>query len=124
MGRRPHPMVSSVPKDDRSWLLHIASPKDVSGKPELPADRSGFRKERLGSVISSHLNASVEYIAANVGGPYVEGSSPPMKRVGVGGVIVLGGRESRLQGEGRQGMDVRPTNNRRSPWESLVLLVK
>ena len=28
-----------------------------------------------------------------------------MKRLGVGGVIGLGGRESRLQGEGRQGID-------------------
>jgi hypothetical protein len=54
----------------------------------------------------------------------MEGSSPPMKCMGVGGVIVLGGRESRLQGEGRQGIDVRRTISRRSPWESLVSLVK
>jgi hypothetical protein len=54
----------------------------------------------------------------------MEMSSPSMKYASVGGVIVLRGRESRLQGEGRQGMDVRPTNNRRSPWESLGSLVK
>jgi hypothetical protein len=35
----------------------------------------------------------------NVGGPCGEGSSPPVKRVGVGGVIVLGARESRVHGE-------------------------
>jgi hypothetical protein len=99
------------------------SSKDVWDQPALPPDRSGFREERLGSAISSHLNASVEYIAVNVGGPCVEGSSPPMKHMGVGGIIVLGARESRVHGEGRQGMDVRPTNNRRSPWESLVSLV-
>jgi hypothetical protein len=29
----------------------------------------------------------------------------PLKHRSVGGVIVLGGRESRLQGEGRQGID-------------------
>jgi hypothetical protein len=85
------------------------SPKDISGKPEIPTDRSGFRKERIGLMISPHLRASVEYIAVNVGGPCGEGSSPPVKRMGVGGVIVLGGRESRLQGEGRQGIDIRWT---------------
>jgi hypothetical protein len=107
MGQRPHPMVIHVPKDDRGWLFVVASPKDVSGKPELPVDRSGFRKERLGSLISSHLNASVEYIVVNVGGFGMDAkvSSPPMTSQSVGGVIVLGGRESRLQGEGRQGID-------------------
>jgi hypothetical protein len=54
----------------------------------------------------------------------VEGCSPPVKRMGVGGVIVLGARESRVHGEGRQGIDVRWTISRRSPWESLVSLVK
>jgi hypothetical protein len=44
------------------------SPKDIGGKPDVPADWSGFREERLGSIISSHLRASVEYIVVNVGG--------------------------------------------------------
>jgi hypothetical protein len=61
-------MVSKSPEDDRNWLAVVASPKDVSGQPELPADQSGFREERLGSTISYHLNASVEYIIVNVGG--------------------------------------------------------
>jgi hypothetical protein len=43
-----------------------------------------------------------------------------MPAVSVGGVIVLGGRESRLQGEGRQGIDVGWTIRHRSPRESLV----
>lgn len=43
-----------------------------------------------------------------------------MPAVSVGGVIVLGGRESRLHGEGRQGIDVGWTISHRSPWESLV----
>jgi hypothetical protein len=62
-------------------------------------------KSGLGHLESHHLSASAEYISVNVGGSYVEGSSPPMKHASVGGVIVLGGRESRLQGEGRQGID-------------------
>jgi hypothetical protein len=111
MGRRPHPMVLELPKDDRSWSLTITSTKDISGKPELPADRSGFRDERLGTDISSHLTASVEYIVVNVGGLGMDAkvSSPPMTYQSVGGVIVLGGRESRLHGEGRQGIDIRRT---------------
>jgi len=35
----------------------------------------------------------------NVGGSCGEGCSPLMKRMSVGGVIVLGARESRVQGE-------------------------
>ena len=111
-GRRPHPMVFVVPKDDRGWSVQCTSPKDVRDQPELPPNRSGFREERLGSVISHHLNASVEYISVNVGGPCGEGSSPPMKRMGVGGVIVLSGRESRLQGEGRQLVGISTQNSR------------
>jgi hypothetical protein len=42
----------------------------------------------------------------NVGGLHMEMSSPSMKYASVGGVIVLGGRESRLHGEGRQGIDM------------------
>jgi hypothetical protein len=56
----------------------------------------------------------------NVGGPYGEGCSPPVKRMGVGAAIVLGARESRVHGEGRQGIDVRPTNSRISPGEVWV----
>ena len=48
----------------------------------------------------------VEYTIVNVGGACGEGCSPLMKRMSVGGVIVLGARESRVHGEGRQGIDV------------------
>jgi hypothetical protein len=100
--------------------------KDVRGKPDLPFDQSGFREERLGSLESPHLSVSVEYIVVNVGGSGMDAkvSSPPMTYQSVGGVIVLGGRESRLHGEGRQGIDVRRTNSRRSLGEFQVSLVK
>jgi hypothetical protein len=124
MGQRPHPMIEALSKDGRSWLVVCTSPKDVRGQPELPSDRSGFREERIGSIISSHLSALVEYIVVNVGGSHMEMSSPSMKYASVGGLIVVRGRESRLQGEGGQGIDARRTISRRSPWESLVLLVK
>jgi hypothetical protein len=48
----------------------------------------------------------------NVGGPYGEGCSPPMKRMGVGGPIVLGARESRVQGEGGQLVGISTQNSR------------
>jgi hypothetical protein len=112
MGQRPHPMVCQSPEDDRGWIRFGSSQKDDRGQPGLPSVRSGFRKERLGSLISSHLSASVEYIIVNVGGPYVEGSIPPMKPMGVGGPIVVGGRESRLQGEGGQLVGISTQNNR------------
>jgi len=114
MGQRPHPMVASFPKDDRSWLCVLASSKDANGKPEIPAGRSGFRKERLGPLISPHLNASVEYIVVNVGGFGMNAkvSSPPMTSQSVGGVIVLGARESRVHGEGRQLVGISTQNSR------------
>jgi hypothetical protein len=59
----------------------------------------------------------------NVGGPYAERCSPAMNHRGVGGSIVVGGRESRPQGEGSQGIDVRQTNSCRSPGEFRVLPV-
>jgi hypothetical protein len=99
------------------------SPKVDSGKPDVPTVRSGFREERLGSDISHRLKASGEDLKVNVGGSCGEGCSPPAKRMSVGGVIVLGGRESRLHGEGRQGIDVRRTHNRRALGEVHVLLV-
>jgi hypothetical protein len=63
-------------------------------------------------MVSHHLNTSVEYIIVNVGGSHMEMSSPSMKYASVGGVIVLGRRESRLHGEGRQLVGISTQNNR------------
>jgi hypothetical protein len=112
MGQRPHPTVRLFPEDDRGWEAVLPAKKDVRGEPVLPSDRSGFRDERHGSGISHHLNTSVECIMVNVGGSCGEGCSPPVKRMGVGGVIVLGGRESRPHGEGRQLVGISTQNNR------------
>jgi hypothetical protein len=101
MGQRPHLLVLHVPEDDRGWYDVPTSPKDVRGQPELPSDRSGYREERDWSLKSPHLRASVGYTMVNVGGSYAEGCSPPMKHVSVGAAIVVGARESRVQGEGR-----------------------
>ena len=72
------------------------------------------------------LHHLVERISVNVGGSGMEAkvSSPPMTYQSVGGPIVVGGRESRLQGEGGQGIDVRWTISRRSLGEVRVSPVK
>jgi hypothetical protein len=101
-GRRPHPLIRAISMDDRGWLLCIISPKDVRGQLDLPSDRSGYREERDGLLANRHLNDLAESITMNVGGPCGKGCSPPMKRMGVGGIIVLGGRENRPHGEGCQ----------------------
>jgi hypothetical protein len=66
-------------------------------------------KSGIGCCGNRCLNHLVERIGVNVGGLCGEGSSPPVKRMGVGGVIVLGARESRVHGEGRQGIDTQWT---------------
>jgi hypothetical protein len=73
---------------------------------DLPSDRLGYRKARDGSVISHHLHTLAEFITMNVGGLLAEGCSPPMNQASVGAAIVVGARESRVQGEGPQGIDV------------------
>jgi hypothetical protein len=105
MGQRPHPMVVKIPTDGRDGGSQVTSQKVIRGKPDIPSDRSGYREERDGSDISRHLRVPAEYIIVNVGGSCGEGCSPPMKRMSVGGPIVVGARESRVQGEGGQGID-------------------
>jgi hypothetical protein len=65
----------------------------------------------------------------NVGGSgqNAKGSSLPMSVLSVGGVIVLGGRESLLHGEGRQGFNVlkrKYTELGESPVYSALAVIK
>ncbi len=81
---------------------------------DLPRLRPGFREERIGSIESHRLSDSAESVYVNVGGCDRDAKvcSPPMPYHSVGGVIVLRGRESRLQGEGRQPRGNTGQNNR------------
>ncbi len=89
----------------RDWLHPSTSPKDETSHLDLPCLHSGFCKERLGSFGKRCLRDFVECICVNVGGLLAEVSSPPMNQASVGAALVLGARESRGQGEGRQGSD-------------------
>jgi hypothetical protein len=66
----------------------------------LPCDRSGYCEEQDGLLANRHLHDLVESITMNVGGPDVERCSPAVHHRGVSVAIVLGARESRVQGEG------------------------
>jgi hypothetical protein len=122
-----HPGVhgaANEPMGYRGWLLTITSPKDEAGNLVYPASVRDTTKSGMGRSDNRHLPSLAESFTRNVGGLHGEISIPSMKRVSVGGPIVVRARESRIQGEGGQGIDVRQTNSQRSPWESLVSLVK
>lgn len=62
----------------------------------------------------------VEFISVNVGGSdrNVKASSLSMSGMSVGGSIVLGARESRVQGEGSQGVNASRVESKPEPEES------
>jgi hypothetical protein len=86
------------------------------------AEQTGWSPEELNAAVGLLSGRQqVVLIDVNVGGPCGEGCSPPTKRMGVGAAIVVGARESRAQGEGRQGSDVRQRivgDHLGNPWWS------
>jgi hypothetical protein len=65
-------------------------------------------KSGLGYAINRHLSYFAKSVNVNAGESYrdVKVSSPPKLDKRVGGVIVVGTRESRVQGEGRQEVNI------------------
>ena len=74
-----------------------------AGYPIYPAPVRDTAKSGLGSAANRYLNYSVESVCVNTGGSYpdVKTSSLSIPEKSVGGVVVVGVRESRVQGEGR-----------------------
>jgi hypothetical protein len=68
----------------------------------------GYREERDGLFDNRCLSYFIESLSVNVGSSQqnVKESSLPMSAVSVGGVIVVGGRENLLRGEGHQGINI------------------
>jgi hypothetical protein len=91
----------------RHWLQSCTSAKVSAGHLIYPADVWDTAKSGMGRRGNRHLNYLVEFIFVNAGGSYwnANESSPQMSSMSVGGVIVVGARESRVQGEGRQGIN-------------------
>ena len=103
-GQRTNQQISVPATGYRGWLLCSASPKGSTGYLSYPVDVRDSAKSGWGHVANRHLHYLVEFISVNVGGSCqdVKASSLPMPDKSVGGVIVVGARESRVQGEGRQ----------------------
>ena len=103
-GQRTSRKVSLCPTGYRGWLFLRTSPKVSRGNLIYPVDVRDTAKSGIGYLGNRHLNYLVESIFVNVGGSRqdVKASSLPMAAESVGGVIVLGARESRAHGEGRQ----------------------
>jgi hypothetical protein len=95
-------------KDYRGWLQSLTNPKvEISNLNYLISIRDSA-KSGLGFTDNRHLNYFAESINMNVGGFYqdVKVSSPPMTDRSVGGAVVVRARESRVQGEGRQEVNI------------------
>jgi hypothetical protein len=94
--------------DYQDWLFQSTNLKVSTGHLNYPVDVRDTAKSGMGRLGNRHLSYLVEFISVNVGGSYsdAKASSLPMPDRSVGGVIVLRGRESRPQGEGRQGINI------------------
>ena len=103
-GQRTNLKVPSCPTGYRGWLHYSTSPKVSTGYLNYPADVRDTAKSGIGHNDNRHLNDLAESTFVNVGGlcRNVKASSLPMIGISVGGVIVLGARESLAHGEGRQ----------------------
>jgi hypothetical protein len=101
---------------EASHLIYLASVRNSA-------------KSGLGSTANRYLNYSIKSDLVNAGGSRqnVKESSLPMSVMSVGGVIVLGGRENLLHGEGRQEFNVlkrKYTDQGESPEYSALAVIK
>ena len=105
--QRANPMVHLFLKDCRRWSLRVTTSPVSTGHLSYPVGARETAKSGMGYVANRHLPSLVESIAVNVGGSCrtAKVSRPPIVGTSVGGFIVLGARESRVQGEGSQGVD-------------------
>ena len=88
------------PMDYQDWLSTDTNQKVEASHLNYLASIRDSAESGLGQFENRHLNYFAESIFVNVGGSYLEMSSPSMKSKSVGGFIVVGARESRVHGEG------------------------
>ena len=94
-------MNSEVSKELPKLVMHKYQFKGEASHLNYLASIRDSAKSGLGYMGNRHLSCLVESIFVNVGGFYQEMSSPSVNDRSVGGVIVVGARESRVHGEGR-----------------------
>ena len=108
--QRANPMVHLFLTDCRKWSLRVTTSAVSTGYLPYPVDTRDTAKSGRGQVANRHLPSLVESISVNVGGSchHTKVSRPPRGGTSVGGFIVLGARERRVQGEGSQGVNASP----------------
>jgi hypothetical protein len=120
-GQRTSPEARRGPTGYRGWSVVDTSQKVSAGYLNYPADVRDTTESGMGHRGNRHLRYLAEFISVNVGGSHrnAKASSLPMSDVSVGGVIVLGARESRVQGEGRQFVGIPTQSNPMSTRRNL-----
>ena len=107
-GQRANLKLGVLATGCRGWLVLPTSPKVSTANLIYSVDARDTAKSGIGHLGNRHLRYLVESISVNVGGSCrkVKASSLPMIGMSVGGFIVVRARESRVQGEGSQGVNV------------------
>ncbi len=121
-GQRTNRKIFMISTGCRGWLFILTSPKVSADNLIYSADVRDTAKSGIGHVGNRHLSYLVESISVNVGGSQrnAKESSLPMFAESVGGVILLGARESRAQGEGRQFVGSPKQTNRMITWRNCI----
>jgi hypothetical protein len=109
------------PITEAVWSV-FTSLKVLADNLNYSADVRDTAKSGIGHIDNRHLNDLVESTSMNVGGSCrnVKASSLPMIGMSVGGVIVVGARESRVHGEGHQFVGIPAQNNQMVTWRNLL----
>jgi len=115
-GQRMNQRMGSYSNGYRDWSSLYTSPKAPAGYLIYPVGIRDTAKSGMGRVGNRRLKDLAESILMNVGGSYrnAKESSPLMSGMSVGGSIVVGARESRVQGEGSQGINALQVESTRS----------
>jgi len=107
-GQRANLKLGVLATGCRGWLVLPTSPKVSTANLIYSVDARDTAKSGIGHLDNRHLHYLAESFSVNVGGSHQNGkaSSRPRSAESVGGVIVVGARESRAHGEGHQEFNV------------------
>jgi len=117
-GQRTNQRLEPFAEGYREWC--VTSLQVSGGYLTYLPDVRDTAKSGMGRAGNRRLHYLAESICVNVGGlrRNAKTSSPSISSVSVGGSIVLGARESRVQGEGSQGVNASRVESKHEPEES------